>query len=129
MTHQIDKTPRRTPVALAALAGMLVLQACGGGGSSAAARAPGLSNFSNSGPIASACLRSDRRAASRALCGCVQQVAHASLSGADQSKAATFYRDPQLAQDIRQSDNPANESFWQRYKGYVADARRYCKAP
>ncbi len=79
-----------------------------------------------SGPINAACLGSDRRARSRELCGCIQAVANTRLSRSDQRLAASFYQDPQKAQDIRQSDRASDESFWQRYRAYAESAERIC---
>ena len=77
--------------------------------------------------IERACLRSDRDAKSRALCGCIQQAANLMLSASDQKLAVTFYRDPQSAQDIRQSSRRAHENFWDRYKEYAATASKFCR--
>ena len=55
------------------------------------------------GPIESACLKSDRKVANRALCGCIQQVADMTLKGGDQRQAAKFFRDPDQAQKVRMS--------------------------
>lgn len=79
-----------------------------------------------SGPISKACLASDRKARSRSLCGCIQAVADQTLTASEQRRAATFYRDPQKAQDIRQADGAANERFWKRYKAYGEAASRSC---
>jgi len=79
-----------------------------------------------SGPISSACMASNRQARSQALCGCIQSVANRTLTGSEQRRAAGFYRDPQEAQDIRQSDNPSHERFWQRYKNYAQTAQGIC---
>ena len=87
--------------------------ACGGGGAT--------------GDISQACLQADRRAASPALCSCVQQVANQSLSSRDQSRAATFFAEPQLAQDTRQSDRSSDERFWQRYKAFTDLATQICQ--
>lgn len=78
------------------------------------------------GPIERACLNSDRRAASRALCGCIQDVADITLSGRDQRLAASFFRDPHKAQVIRQSDRHSHEVFWQKYKAFGRTAEAYC---
>lgn len=94
------------------LAVALVLAACGTGGG---------------GTVGGACLAADRSAASPALCGCIQRVADATLSGADQRRAATFFEDPQLAQDTRQSDNPGLEAFWLRYRAFSDAAERSCR--
>ncbi len=78
------------------------------------------------GTIERACLKSDRKAANRNLCGCIQQVADATLTGRDQRLAAKFFKDPHMAQEIRQSDNSSHEVFWKRYKAFGATAQSYC---
>ena len=80
----------------------------------------------SAGAIERACNSSDRKAANRSLCGCIQQVADLTLSNTDQRKAAAFFKDPQKAQDTRQSDNRSNEAFWKRYKAFGTSASRYC---
>ena len=80
------------------------------------------------GPIERACLKADRKAASRPLCNCVQQVADLTLDSGDQRLAATFFSDPHRAQVIRQSDNNGHEKFWKRYKQFGANAESYCRA-
>ncbi|WP_022704365.1 hypothetical protein [Pseudorhodobacter ferrugineus] len=78
------------------------------------------------GPIESACLKSDRKAASRALCGCIQQVADMTLSGGEQRKAAKFFRDPDQAQKVRMSKSDRDNEFWARYKNFGETAGAYC---
>lgn len=97
------------------LGALVVLTACGGGRGA-------------TGDISNACLDADRKAASRALCSCVQQVANQTLSARDQARAASFFANPQLAQDTRQSDNRASEAFWQRYKAFSSRARQQCRS-
>lgn len=97
------------------LAGALASVAACGGGSRGA-----------TGDISVACLEADRRAASPALCSCVQQVANQSLSGSDQARAAAFFSEPQLAQDTRQSDRGSDERFWTRYRAFTDLASEIC---
>lgn len=78
------------------------------------------------GPIENACLKSDRKAASRALCGCIQQVADMTLSGGEQRKAAKFFRDPDQAQKVRMSKSDRDNEFWARYKNFGETAGAYC---
>lgn len=78
------------------------------------------------GAIERACNRSDRKAASRALCGCIQNVADQVLSNSDQRLAAKFFKDPQRAQDVRQSNNSSHEVFWKRYKAFGSTAEQTC---
>ena len=82
--------------------------------------------ISAAGPIERACLRADRPAATRSLCGCIQVVASATLSKSDQRRAAKFFKDPHKAQETRQSDRAALEAFWQRYKRFTASAEATC---
>lgn len=90
------------------------IAACGGGSRGA------------TGDISQACLASDRRAASPALCSCIQQVANQSLSGGDQARAVAFFSNPQLAQDTRQSDRPGDARFWTRYRAFTDLASEIC---
>ena len=80
------------------------------------------------GPIENACLRSDRDAASPALCGCIQNVADLVLNGGDQRRAAAFFKNPAKAQEVRQSDRASDEAFWLRYKQFGSTAEAYCAA-
>ncbi|MDN5786708.1 hypothetical protein [Pseudorhodobacter sp.] len=78
------------------------------------------------GPIESACLKSERAGASRALCGCIQQVADMTLQGSDQRKAARFFKDPDQAQKVRMSKSDSDNEFWARYKNFGDTAQAYC---
>lgn len=78
------------------------------------------------GPISSACKKSDRKAATRSLCNCLQSVANGELSHSDQRLAASFFKDPHKAQEIRQSDRRSHEKFWLRYKDYGQTAATMC---
>jgi hypothetical protein len=78
------------------------------------------------GPIDRACMASDRRARSPRLCACIQRVADQTLSRSDQRMAARFFRDPQRAQDVRQSDNPSHEVFWRKYRAFGETAAATC---
>ena len=80
-----------------------------------------------SGPISNACMASDRKARSRALCGCIQAVADQTLSGRDQSRAVAFYKDPHKAQEVRQSDRASDERFWDAYVAYSKRAAATCR--
>lgn len=80
-----------------------------------------------SGPISDACLASDRKARSPALCGCIQAVANQTLSRAEQRRAIGFYRDPHSAQEVRTSTRPADQRFWTAYKAYAERAEQVCR--
>lgn len=78
------------------------------------------------GSIEKACLKSGRPAASRALCGCIQDAADLTLSRGDQAKAARFFRDPDAAMKVRQSSSSAEERFWERYRAFGETAVAFC---
>lgn len=78
------------------------------------------------GPIDRACMASDRKARSLRLCRCIQQVADQTLSRSDQRMAAKFFRDPQKAQDVRQSDSQNHEAFWRKYRAFGETAAAMC---
>ena len=76
--------------------------------------------------LESACNRSDRPQATRALCRCIGSVANQTLTRAEQRRAARFFRDPQLAQDIRMSRSARDNEFWTRYRAFGAAAEQRC---
>ena len=82
----------------------------------------------SAGDIERACLGSDRAAANRALCGCIQDAADLTLSTKDQRRAASFFRDPHRAQEVRQSDRRSDEAFWGRYKQFGETAQSFCRS-
>ena len=78
------------------------------------------------GPISKACLQSDRQKKSRQLCSCIQAAADKTLSRSDQRRSVAFYENPHLAQQIRTSDRPKDEQFWDAYADYAKAAERMC---
>lgn len=80
-----------------------------------------------SGPISRACLTSDRKARSRALCGCIQAAANQTLSASQQKRAVSFYGNLHHAQEVRQSDRTTDEAFWDAYRAYGDRAERMCR--
>ena len=78
------------------------------------------------GPIERACLKSDRQAANRATCTCIQQVADMTLRGGDQRRAAKFFNDPERAQEVRFSNRDSDTAFWSRYKSFGETAQAFC---
>lgn len=77
------------------------------------------------GPIQNACIESPRARGDRALCGCVQAAADATLTRGDQRRAARFFRDPHRAQEVRMSKSDSDNAFWARYRNFgdLAEAR------
>lgn len=78
------------------------------------------------GTIQRACMNSDRKAANRRLCRCIDQAARKTLNSSDQRLAATFFKDPHRSQEIRQSDRTSHEKFWKRYKEFGVRAQQMC---
>ena len=78
------------------------------------------------GPISGACLQSKRSAANATLCACIQNVADVTLPAADQRRAATFFRDPDKAQQTLMSKKRLDDEFWARYKAFGAQAAQSC---
>ncbi|MGI1660806.1 hypothetical protein ACRDNQ_01085 [Palleronia sp. KMU-117] len=87
----------------------------------------GLGGTAMAGTIERACLSSDRPGISRSLCGCIQQAADLTLSTKDQRLAASFFKDPHRAQEVRQSDRRSDEEFWERYVNFGTAAETYCR--
>lgn len=79
-----------------------------------------------SGQIEQACSQSSRPGNSR-ICGCIQSIADQMLTRDDQRLAASFFKDPDRAQEIRTSDSARDESFWQRYSRFGSAAEQACR--
>lgn len=78
------------------------------------------------GPIENACLSSDRAQATRAMCRCIDSVAQSSLTRSEQRRAASFFSDPDRAQQVRMSKSDRDNEFWARYRQFGATAEQYC---
>lgn len=106
----------------------VALVGCSSGGSRSSAVNPTIAPavMFATGPIYSACLKADRKQASRAQCGCVQAVADQTLDPNDQRRGAGFFSAPQEAQDVRTSDRAIDERFWLRWKAYGDKAAQIC---
>ncbi|MCF8512257.1 MAG: hypothetical protein K9G43_12470 [Rhodobacteraceae bacterium] len=78
------------------------------------------------GPIERACIKSDRKAASRSLCDCIQRAADNTLSGGDQRRAVSFFKDPEKAHKVWMSKSRGDDAFWERYKAFGAKAEELC---
>jgi hypothetical protein len=87
---------------------------------------PFLSSAAGAGPIESACVRSDRAQANAALCRCIDSVAQQTLTRSEQRRAASFFRDPDLAQEVRMSKRESDNAFWERYRAFGQTAEQYC---
>jgi hypothetical protein len=81
------------------------------------------------GPIERACNKSDRDAANRSVCDCIQQAADSTLSNRDQRRAAGFFKNPEKAHRVWMSKTKGDDAFWDRYKAFGAQAETLCGAP
>ena len=79
-----------------------------------------------SGVIERACNVAGRDAATPSLCSCIQDVADLTLRNGEQRKAASLFREPHRAQQIRQSSRSSDRTFWDRYKAFGEAAETYC---
>lgn len=75
------------------------------------------------GPIDSAC---SSTAGKPRTCACIQSVADQMLTRDDQRLVASFFKDPDRAQEVRTSDTARDESFWQRYRQFGFAAEQNC---
>lgn len=82
--------------------------------------------MASAGPIERACYKSGSASASRATCGCIQQVADMTLRGSDQRRAAKLMKDPDLAHEVWISKRESDDEFWDRYKTFGDTAAAYC---
>jgi hypothetical protein len=85
-----------------------------------------MAGVASAGPIEGACMKSNRDAANRTLCSCIQQVADITLNGSDQRRAASFFKDPDQAQKVRMSKTDQDDAFWERYKSFGEQASLAC---
>lgn len=92
---------------------------------SAFAGAMAIASGASAGAIDSACQTSGR-ANDPGICSCIQQVADMTLSNRDQRRAASLFRDPEKAQDVRMSDRKSDADFWDRYKNFASTAEGFC---
>lgn len=88
--------------------------------------APLIPTAASASAVETACLRSDRPQATRALCRCIGSVANQMLTRSEQRRAAAFFRDPQLAQDVRMSKSQRDNAFWARYRAFGDQAEAAC---
>jgi len=88
--------------------------------------ATGWAQVADANAIRRACLKSDRQAASRSLCSCIQDAADATLNRSEQQRGARFFANPQALQDLRQSSSSSNSRFWKNWKNFGVAAKNYC---
>ena len=104
-------------------AALLILFSCGSSNSS---RSSGSVKLFAKGPIYSACKSAGRKKATKQRCGCVKAIANKSLTANDQRRGASFFKNPQKSQEVRQSSSNRDKRFWKRWKEYSNNAARSC---
>ncbi len=77
--------------------------------------------------IKRACLASDRQAATRQRCRCIQGVANDTLTSGDQSKVAKWFSDPHQAQVLKMSKSARDDALWDRYQAFGQLAQALCR--
>lgn len=76
--------------------------------------------------IGKACLQGGRDGASRELCTCLQRVADAVLSLAEQRRGAQLFVDPHKSQELRASTRGSDQAFWNKWERFGATAEANC---
>lgn len=76
--------------------------------------------------IKRACLASDRSAATRDRCNCIQRVANQALTRSDQKTVAKWFRDPHQAQELKMSKTQRDDALWDRYRNFGQMAQAIC---
>ncbi|WP_170554568.1 hypothetical protein [Ruegeria profundi] len=76
--------------------------------------------------IKRACLASDRQAATRARCSCIQRVADQALTRSDQKTVSKWFTDPHQAQQLKMSQTARDDALWDRYQNFGQMAQAIC---
>ena len=76
--------------------------------------------------IKRACLASDRSAATRDRCSCIQRVANQALTRSDQKTVAKWFSDPHQAQELKMSQTARDDALWDRYQNFGQMAQAIC---
>ena len=77
--------------------------------------------------IKRACLASDRQAATRQRCRCIQGVANDTLTNGDQKTVAKWFSDPHQAQVLKMSKSARDDALWDRYQAFGQLAQALCR--
>ncbi len=77
--------------------------------------------------IKRACMASDREAATRQRCSCIQKVANDALSRSDRKVVAKWFTDPHQAQVLKMSTTARDDALWDRYQAFGKLAQAVCR--
>jgi len=61
------------------------------------------------------------------MCACVGAAADLTLTGRQMRDGARFFRDPQRAQDVRQSSRSTDETLWRAWRNFGETAEAMCR--
>lgn len=79
------------------------------------------------GPVSTACRTHNRQSADASRCGCIQAAADLTLSQSQQKRGARFFADPELLQQMKLSDTPQDERFWDTWARFAETAELLCE--
>ncbi len=91
-----------------------------------AASVTAVANGADAAKIKQACLASDRSAATRDRCSCIQRVANQALTRSDQNTVAKWFTDPHQAQQLKMSQTARDDALWDRYQNFGQMAQAIC---
>ncbi|WP_299943971.1 hypothetical protein [uncultured Ruegeria sp.] len=91
-----------------------------------AASLTAVAQVADAAQIKRACMASDRSAATRARCSCIQRVANQALTRSDQKTVAKWFTDPHQAQELKMSQTSRDDALWDRYQNFGQMAQAIC---
>ncbi len=91
-----------------------------------AALVTAVAHSADAAKIKQACLASDRSAATRDRCSCIQRVANQALTRSDQNTVAKWFTDPHQAQQLKMSQTARDDALWDRYQNFGQMAQAIC---
>lgn len=91
-----------------------------------AASLTAVAQVADAAQIRQACMASDRSAATRDRCSCIQRVADQALTRSDQKTVAKWFKDPHQAQVLKMSKSARDDALWDRYQNFGQMAQAIC---
>ncbi|MCX8954029.1 MULTISPECIES: hypothetical protein [unclassified Ruegeria] len=91
-----------------------------------AASLTAVAQVADAAQIRQACMASDRSAATRDRCSCIQRVADQALTRSDQKTVAKWFKDPHQAQVLKMSKTARDDALWDRYQNFGQMAQAIC---
>ncbi|WP_209505718.1 MULTISPECIES: hypothetical protein [unclassified Ruegeria] len=91
-----------------------------------AASLTAVAQVADAAQIRQACMASDRSAATRDRCSCIQRVADQALTRSDQKTVAKWFKNPHQAQVLKMSKTARDDALWDRYQNFGQMAQAIC---